>query len=287
MDSPCGSAVCINPLSCTKVSVWWEKGETWTLSTEDREDAWVLYGLTSLSRYFALGKETLCLVVGESGKSFGETMGGLRGSESCLYCRFIPQWDPGQLGGNQELLPCFGHMEAPSVLAPKGILSYNLGLGHQETQDSILPSLLNLMLGQRFALSLGPASCGWVLLRSCFAAQRGTASGEWPCLEKPAGKGGLWPGGSPWGARWARGSWAAYSGFYHPPSSWQGLLSRASRHAACQCSGARESQGAGIDWVTCVSFFEHKKRYKMLIITMRCLSALSNLLVAVFYTVDF
>lgn len=30
---------------------------------------------------FALGKETLCLVVGESDKSLGETLGGLQGSE--------------------------------------------------------------------------------------------------------------------------------------------------------------------------------------------------------------
>lgn len=88
-------------------------------------------------------------------------------------------------------------------------------------------------------------------------------------------------------ARWARGSWAAYSGLYHLSSSWQGLLSLAGRHGAGQCSGTRESQGAGINWVTCASCFEHKKRYKMLIITMRCLRAPFNLLVAIFYTMHY
>lgn len=43
------------------------------------------------------------------------------------------------------------------MLALRGILSYNLYLGHQGTHDPILPSLLNLMLRQGFALSLGPA----------------------------------------------------------------------------------------------------------------------------------
>lgn len=188
-------------------------------------------------------------MVGESSKSFGETVGGLRGSEFFImpYCRFIPQWDPGQLGGNQEFFPCFEHMEAPSVLALRGILTYNLQLGHQGTHDPILPSLLNLMLGQGFALSLGPASCCWVLLQSCFAGQRRAAPDKWPHLEKPARKGGLWHGGTPWVARWARGSWAAYSGLYHPSSSRQGLLSHAGRHGAGQCSGARESQGAGLN----------------------------------------
>lgn len=183
--------MCINPLSCPKVSVWWKMGETCVLSTEDRRDTWALFGLTSLSQYFALGKETLSLVVGESGKSFGETVGGLRGSEfwTMPYCMFIPQWGPGPLGGNQEFLQCFERMETPSVLAVRDILACNLGLWHH---DPILPYLLNLMLGQGFALSLGPADCCWVLQQSCFAAQGGAASGKWPCLEKPARKGGLW-----------------------------------------------------------------------------------------------
>lgn len=136
MDGPCGSAVCINPLRCPKVSGWWEKGETYTLSTEDRGDTWALFGLTSLSWYFALGKETLCLVVGESGKSF--RVGGLRGSGFWImpYCRFIPQRGPGLLGGSQEFLQCFEHLETPSVLALRGILTYNLGLGHQGTHPA-------------------------------------------------------------------------------------------------------------------------------------------------------
>lgn len=143
------------------------------------------------------------------------------------------------------------------------------------------------MLGQGFAHSLGPASCCWVLLQSCFAAQRGEASDKWPCLEKPAGKGGLWHGGIPWVARWAWGSWETYSELYHLSSSWLRLLSLAGRHGAGQCSGARESQGAGINWVTWARCFEHKKRYKMLIITVRCLRAPFNLLVAIFYTMHY
>lgn len=251
-------------------------------------DTWALFGLTSLSEYLALGEETLCLVVGESGKSFGETVGGLRGSELWITpcCRFIPLRGPGQLGGNQGLLSCFEHMEVPSVLAFRDILTYNLGLGHQGTHDPILPSLLNLMLGQGFALSLGPASCYCILLQSCFSAQGGAAPGKRSRLEKSARKGDLWNGGTPWVVSWAQSSWAVYSGLYHPSSFWQGLLSHADKHRSGQCSGARESQGAGINWVTCASCFEHKKRCKMLIITMRCLRALFNLLVAVFYTVD-
>lgn len=49
VDGPCGSAVHINPLSCPKMSVWWEEGETCTLSTEETGDTWALFGLTALS----------------------------------------------------------------------------------------------------------------------------------------------------------------------------------------------------------------------------------------------
>lgn len=145
-------------------------------------------------------RESLCFMVVRVAKALGRLWVVSEGpnSKSCLTAGSSHSEVLGHLEATKNS-SSFENMEAPSELAVRDILTYNLGLGHQGTQDPILPYLLNLMLGQGFALSLGPANCCWVLLQSCFAAQRGAASGKWPCLEKPARKGGLWHGGTPWG----------------------------------------------------------------------------------------